>query len=102
MSPSSAPRTSSSPRTASFTRRPRTARSSAGITRHRTIKLLRDAGVTVVEGSFRYPDFQNADEIFSTGNYSKVMPVIRIDDRSLQPGPFYRKARELYWDFAHS
>ena len=73
-----------------------------GITRYRTIKLLRDAGVTVVEASLRYSDFQNADEIFSSGNYSKLMPVIRIDDRSLQPGPFYRKARELYWDFAHS
>ena len=74
----------------------------SGITRQRTIKLLRDAGVTVIEGSFRYADFENADEIFSTGNYSKLMPVMRIDDRSLQPGPFYRKARELYWDFAHS
>jgi branched-chain amino acid aminotransferase len=74
----------------------------AGITRRRTIKLLRDAGVTVVEGSFRYPDFQRADEIFSTGNYSKVIPVTRLDDRSLQPGPFYRKARQLYWDYAHS
>ena len=45
-------------------------------------------------------DFETADEIFSTGNYSKVMPVMRIDERSLQPGPLYRKARELYWDFA--
>src|SRR5882724_9039626 len=73
----------------------------SGITRRRTIKLLRDAGVTVVEGSYRYSDFQNADEIFSSGNYSKVMAITRIDDRSLQPGPFYRKARELYWEFAH-
>ena len=48
----------------------------------------------------RYEDFATADEIFSTGNYSKVMPVVRIDDRSLQPGPLYRKARELYWEFA--
>ncbi len=30
------------------------------------------------------------------------MPIIRIDDRALQPGPLYRKARELYWAFAHS
>ena len=74
----------------------------SGITRHRTIKLMRDAGVTVVEGSFRYSDFEAADEVFSTGNYSKLMPIVRIDDRSLQPGPFYRKARKLYWDFAHS
>ena len=43
----------------------------------------------------------NADEIFISGNYSKVMPVLRIDSRELQPGPFYRRARELYWAFAH-
>ena len=29
-------------------------------------------------------------------------PVTRIEDRDLQPGPFYRKARELYWQFAHA
>ena len=73
-----------------------------GITRQRVIRLLRDAGTTVVETTLRYADFENADEIFSTGNYSKVMPVVRIDGRSLQPGPLYRRARELYWDFAHS
>ena len=50
----------------------------------------------------RYEDFAGADEIFISGNYSKVMPVLRIDSRDLQPGPFYRKARELYWEFAHA
>jgi branched-chain amino acid aminotransferase len=73
-----------------------------GITRQRVIKLLRDAGVDVIETVLSYRDVQNADEIFSSGNYSKVMPVNRIDERSLQPGPLYRKARELYWDFAHA
>jgi branched-chain amino acid aminotransferase len=72
-----------------------------GITRQRVIRLLREADVTVVETTLRYRDFEMADEIFSTGNYAKVMPIVRIDDRSLQPGPLYRKARELYWDFAH-
>ncbi len=73
-----------------------------GITRQRVIQLLRDDGVPVVETTLRYEDFANADEIFTSGNYSKVMPVLRIDERDLQPGPFYRKARQLYWDFAHS
>jgi branched-chain amino acid aminotransferase len=73
-----------------------------GITRQRVIQLLREDGVPVVEGTLRYEDFANADEIFTSGNYSKVMPVLRIDDRDLQPGPLYRKARQLYWDFAHS
>jgi branched-chain amino acid aminotransferase len=73
-----------------------------GITRQRVIKLLRAEGVTVIEKTLDYSDFETADEIFSTGNFSKVSPVTRIDDRALQPGPFYRKARQLYWDFAHS
>jgi branched-chain amino acid aminotransferase len=72
-----------------------------GITRQRVIQLLRDDGVTVIEETLRYEDFLAADEIFTTGNYAKVMPVLRIDDRNLQAGPIYRKARELYWAFAH-
>jgi branched-chain amino acid aminotransferase len=74
----------------------------AGITRRRVILLLRAAGISVVETTLRYQDFRAADEIFSTGNFIKVTPITRIDDRSLQPGPFYRKARALYWEFAHA
>jgi branched-chain amino acid aminotransferase len=73
-----------------------------GITRQRIIGLLRDEGITVVEKTMRYAEFQAADEIFSTGNFSKVASITRIDDRELQPGPYCRKARELYWAFAHS
>jgi branched-chain amino acid aminotransferase len=73
-----------------------------GITRQRVIDLLRGDGVSVVEATLRYSDFEGADEIFSTGNFAKVAPVIRIDDRSLQPGPFYHRARKLYRDFAHA
>ena len=47
-------------------------------------------------------DFLEADEIFSTGNHSKVVPITRIEDRNLQPGPVAKKARELYWEWAHS
>jgi branched-chain amino acid aminotransferase len=74
----------------------------AGITRQRVIGLLRDSGVTVVEKTLTYQNFLTADEIFSTGNYSKVVPVTRIDGRPLPFGTLYTKARELYWAFAHS
>jgi branched-chain amino acid aminotransferase len=74
----------------------------AGITRQRVIQLLRKDGATVVEKTLRYADFCTADEIFATGNYSKVVPITRIEDRVLQPGPRYTRARELYWAFAHS
>lgn len=73
----------------------------SGITRQRVIELLRGDGVTVLETSLSYRDFETADEIFASGNFAKVQPIIRIDDRSLQPGPFYAKARKLYWEFAH-
>jgi branched-chain amino acid aminotransferase len=74
----------------------------AGITRQRVIGLLREANVTVIEKILTYAELELADEIFSTGNYSKVVPVTRIDGQFLQPGPIYAKARELYWSFAHS
>jgi branched-chain amino acid aminotransferase len=73
-----------------------------GITRQRVIKLLREDGVTVHETRLTYRDFQEADEIFSAGNYAKVAPINRIDDRTLPLGPLYRRARALYWAFAHS
>jgi branched-chain amino acid aminotransferase len=64
-------------------------------------KLLRQAGVTVVERPMTWREFVDADEVFSSGNYGKVMPVTRIEDRDLQPGPVSIRARELYWDWAH-
>lgn len=72
-----------------------------GVTRRRVISLLRGAGHVVHEAALRHRDFVEADEIFTSGNFSKVMPVTRIEDRDLQPGPVYTKARQLYWDFAH-
>lgn len=72
-----------------------------GITRQRVIRLLRSAGVDVVETILTFSDFATADEIFSTGNFQKVAPMTRIEERELQPGPMYKKARALYWEFAH-
>lgn len=74
----------------------------SGITRSRAIGLLRSSGVDVVEKTLTVRDFLDADEIFSTGNHSKVVPIVRIEHRELQPGPMARKARELYWEFAHA
>ncbi|HVR65781.1 MAG TPA: aminotransferase class IV, partial [Verrucomicrobiae bacterium] len=73
-----------------------------GITRQRVIGLLRQAGVTVHETALTVQDFREADEIFNSGNISKVMPVVAFDDRKLEFGPIARKARALYWEWAHS
>lgn len=74
----------------------------AGITRRRTIELLRAAGIQVEETTLKVADFMDADEIFSTGNNSKVVAINRIETRELQPGPIMLKARKLYWEWAHA
>lgn len=74
----------------------------SGITRRRTIALLREAGMTVEERTLTVADAMAADELFSTGNYAKVEPVVRIEGRHLQPGPVAKKARQLYWGWAHA
>lgn len=73
-----------------------------GVTRQRVIALLRADGVEVRECTLTYADVLDADEIFSTGNYSKIMPLTQIDERSLQIGPVARKAHELYFDYARN
>ncbi|WP_102958712.1 branched-chain amino acid aminotransferase [Mangrovicella endophytica] len=73
-----------------------------GITRQRVIQLLRDDGIEVVEKSLTVADFTAADEIFSTGNHSKVVPITRFEERELKAGEFAERARELYWRFAKS
>lgn len=74
----------------------------AGITRARVISLLKSAGFDVVETTLTLSDFEKADEIFTSGNYSKVVPVTRLEDRHLQPGPVTAKAKDLYFDWANS
>ncbi len=74
----------------------------AGITRQRTIELLRGDGVEVRECTLTVKDFMEADEIFSTGNNSKVVPINKIEHREMQPGPVMTRARKLYWDWAHN
>ena len=65
------------------------------------ITLSRD-GVRVHETVLTLEDFRTADEVFLSGNMSKVTPVTAFDDRQYQVGPVTRRARELYWDWAAS
>lgn len=74
----------------------------AGITRGRVIDLLRRDGVEVLETTVSLGDVETADEIFTSGNATKVLPVVRYEDRELAPGPLFARARSLYWDYAHS
>jgi branched-chain amino acid aminotransferase len=73
-----------------------------GITKQRVMKLLGERGIEVRETRVTWQDVLGADEVFSTGNYGKVLPITRVEERNLQPGPVYTAAREAYWDWAHN
>lgn len=74
----------------------------AGITRARHIVNLRADGLDVHETVLSFADFETADEVFLSGNMQKVTPVNGFEDISYQVGPVTRRARALYWDWAHS
>ena len=74
----------------------------AGITRSRHISNLRADGIQVHETVLSFTDFEDADEVFLSGNMTKVTPVTGIEGKSYQVGPITRRARELYWDWATS
>ncbi len=73
-----------------------------GITRQRIIRLLREDGCDVAERTVELEELLEADEVFATGNAPKVIAASRIEARDYQPGPVARRARELYWAFAHT
>ncbi|MGH6916422.1 MAG: aminotransferase class IV, partial [Geminicoccaceae bacterium] len=74
----------------------------AGITRARVLQLLRDDGAEALETTLTRQDVLEADEVFSTGNYGKVLPITRVEDRHYQTGHVYRRARALYFEFAQT
>jgi len=71
-----------------------------GITKQRVAGLLQADDVEVVECRITWNDLMAADEIFSTGNYGKVLPCVRLEDRDFAVGPVAKRARTLYFDFA--
>lgn len=74
----------------------------SGITRARHIDNMRAAGIALHETVLTFADFSAADEVFMTGNMSKITPVTTFEDTQYQVGPMARKLREMYWDWAAS
>jgi branched-chain amino acid aminotransferase len=74
----------------------------SGITRARHIVNLRAAGHDVREDVLSFDEFRAADEVFMSGNMTKVTPVTEFDGTNYQIGPVTRLALQLYWDWAKS
>ena len=71
----------------------------AGITRRRVMALFREDGVAFEERTVSVAELEDADEIFSTGNFAKVTPCTRYNGRDMQIGPLASRARELYFSW---
>lgn len=74
----------------------------AGITRLRVLQLLRDAGHRVEERAVRVEELTEADELFSTGNHGKVLPINRYEDRTFTTFDAAMVARTLYFDYSRT
>jgi branched-chain amino acid aminotransferase len=70
-----------------------------GVTRNAIIELAVAAGITVQEVSLTRHDVYVADEMFLTGTGAEIIPVIKVDGRTIgsgKPGPITRQLRERY------
>jgi branched-chain amino acid aminotransferase len=70
-----------------------------GITRGVVMGLAREAGVPVSERNLSRQDMYVADECFLTGTGAEVVPVTKIDSRTIgsgTPGPITRRLLEAF------
>ncbi len=73
-----------------------------GITRQRVIGLLRADGVTVVEKTLQISGFSERRRNFLQRQFRESRADHPDRRPAAAPGPFYSRARKLYWDFAHA
>ena len=70
-----------------------------GITRAAVIELARQSGIEVCEVPLTKHDVYIADECFLTGTAAEVVPVVKVDSRTIgdgTPGPITRKLAERF------
>jgi branched-chain amino acid aminotransferase len=70
-----------------------------GITRDAVIEVARDAGIEVRELPMTKHDVYIADECFLTGSAAEVIPVVKLDNRTIgtgKPGPVTRDLEQRF------
>ncbi len=76
-----------------------------GITRDEIIKLSRRFGIAVSEDIFTRHDVYNADECFLTGTAAEVIPVVKVDGRSIangKPGKLTKRLTAAFHELVRS
>jgi D-alanine transaminase len=70
-----------------------------GITRSLVLRLAERAGLPVREQTLMHADLRRVTEIFLTGTTAEILPVVRIEGRSVgtgKPGPVTCRLQEAY------
>jgi len=76
-----------------------------GVTRNSVIGLAREAGMQIEERIFTRHDLYIADECFLTGTAAEVIPVVKIDQRTIgdgQPGKITQRLISAFRQYANS
>ena len=70
-----------------------------GITRKIILRLAPYAGLGVQESKFDRDDLKGSEEVFITNSMIELVPVVRIDEKTIgsgRVGPVTRKIHNLY------
>ena len=76
-----------------------------GITRDLVIELAHRNNIPCVEKEIHKPQLFSADEVWLTSSTKEILPIVRIDDRSIgsgRPGPMHSRLHALYQDYKHA
>ena len=71
-----------------------------GITRRTVMELASDLGIPLERRSIPADEMRRAEEAFVTSTAGGIMPVTKVDDRTLgdgAPGPLTSRLRDAYW-----
>jgi branched-chain amino acid aminotransferase len=76
-----------------------------GVTRNLVIQLARDQGFDVAQTALTRHDLYTADEVFLTGTACEIMPVVKVDARTIgtgKPGVTTKRLREAFTNLTHT
>ena len=52
-----------------------------GVTRKTIIRICKENSLKIFEKDFSYPEVESADEVFVTGTFAGVIPVVKVGDK---------------------
>jgi D-alanine transaminase len=70
-----------------------------GVTRGFELELIAELGLPLVQSHLHKSELDSADELFLTGTTAEVLPIVKVDGKTVgngQPGPITRKLQTAF------